>query len=244
MLVRLMRDDGRKTFDDTPFGIEVTANSFDHLRRSRLFRDVETGVLERLAPDFRLERVATGTVLAEPEPDEARVAVIRRGRFHLEFPVGTASRIVTACLEPGDVLGVEALFGSSCVRSRALSEALLLTVPANELRIECARSSALAVSVAGCLDSRLREVAAALADLRYAEPARHVLAALVGISAQFGVPLRDGVLLDIALADGDIATIAACSETDTAPALRLLEREGFLRKNGPSIVLLGLDGIR
>jgi CRP-like cAMP-binding protein len=220
---------------------EVTADSFEHLRRSGLFRDVESDVLHRLAPVVRLERVAKGAILSEAAFAEPRVAVIRRGEFLVELQVGSASRIVASRLGAGDEVGIETLFGSPSARLRATMDALLLSISAQRFRTECFRSSALARNVAASLASRLSAIVTALVDLRYAEPAHHVLAALVGVSRQFGVPLSDGVLLDVALAESDIATIAACREGETAPALRLLEREGFLRMNGPSIVILSRE---
>ena len=226
--------------DDPHFGDEIVANSVVHLRRSRLFAGAGDEVVTAYAHCFSLRLVPAGIVVgaATMHGDERAIYVIRRGRVRIEQTIAERLTIVTAVLRTTDVFGLEALFYDSPRSSaRCVQDSLLLMAPVNRFRSILDRPK-ISHNVARILAESLDDTSRALENLRYLGLTDAVFAALARIASEYGVAVRDGTLLDVALRPSDLAAIVRSSHADVTQALGLLERSGRIRRSGTSITLL------
>jgi hypothetical protein len=117
-------------------------------------------------------------------------------------------------------------------------ETLLLSARSESLLPALDESARFARNVAEVLAQTLEGFAIALRGLLHTPCNERVFGVLERIAREHGVAVADGILLDVALAPDDIATLIRSSSGAAAEALFFLEREGRIRTDGSLITLL------
>jgi CRP-like cAMP-binding protein len=227
--------------DESPgFGDEVLANSFDHLRRSRLFAEVPENLVETSAALFAPRLVPDGTALVLDGRAERTVHVLRRGRVRLELRGPGSAVLVVRQLAAGDAFGVETLVERRPQFKIAVctQRTMLLSASAAALQAALGRCARFSTNVAAILALELEGFATAFHGIGSVEHARRVYAALERISLERGVQVTGGTLLDIELGVADLAALTRSSPQEVAAAVFFLERDGWIRTNGSLITLV------
>lgn len=190
--------------------------------------------------------IAAGQSVFREGAPACYVYIIDKGHVKISrnSPLG---KVVTVSIrKAGDVVGIaEALGGMErCCFAETL-EACTLWKLDREKFIEMLYSRpALAVKVATALGNRLREAENLFSNMVALEVDRRLARLLVSLADRFGVTGRQGIKIDIPLAQQDLATmIGSCRQTVTT-TLQKLKDEGLIATGKKSLEVLDVAALR
>jgi CRP/FNR family transcriptional regulator, cyclic AMP receptor protein len=189
-----------------------------------------------------------GAVLMLEGDRSNHVIIIREGRVKVLSTAADGREIVLAVRGPGSILGDSAAMDQSA-SGRSATVIALETVHARVLR--GADFVAFLQAHPKALFAFTQSVAARLhdADRRHVEfgtceAPKRVARALIEMAEQHGCVTSDGVEIDVALTQDELAGFTAASRESVARALAQLRKRGVLTTGRRTILVRDLEGLR
>jgi CRP/FNR family transcriptional regulator, cyclic AMP receptor protein len=148
---------------------------------------------------------------------------------------------------PGDLVGELAPLDGQLrsATGRAAGPVVARTIGATVLNGYLAAHPAADRAVRDRIVARLREATQERIQVNNASPVPRRLAwALCLLAERYGVPVPDGVLVDVPLSQADIASLIATTEQSVRKALAGLRAEGVVRWTYRKTVITDLDRLR
>jgi CRP-like cAMP-binding protein len=148
---------------------------------------------------------------------------------------------------PGDVVGELAVLDGHLrsATGRAAGPVVARAIGATALNGYLAAHPAADRAVRDRIASRLREATQERIQVNNAAPVPRRLAwALCLLGERYGVPVADGLLVDVPLSQADIASLIATSEQSVRKALSGLRAEGVVRWTYRKTVITDLDRLQ
>jgi CRP-like cAMP-binding protein len=210
--------------------------------------------LSRLDPTDRDELVARGrprrwpagaSLLLEGERSPSVILIVS-GRVKVFSLTENGEEIVLALRGPGAVLGeLAAVAGREASASVAALEpvtAIAVPVPAF---LEFLRThGSAATALLRLVTSRLRDSDRKRVEYGAFDIAARVAARLVELAERFGEPATQGVRIDVALSQDELAGWVGASREAVAKALRVLRDRGYVTTGRRTMTVLDLEGLR
>jgi len=183
--------------------------------------------IARLAADGRFERVARGGVVNLDSPDVGIVTgawfrIFRRAAFIRDVTLFLAKR--------GDVLAPGTIFGERSAESgaQAIADAELLLVPRESFERQAGADSSLYLKVAANVGRRTSRLQTKLEAFSRAGVEVRVAGALLELADDFGVPVPNGIKIDLPLSQQDLAHLAGTSRESCSQAIASFARAGWV----------------
>jgi len=215
-------------------------NKVWYLRQSRLFERTAEEDIARYAESFRQSVYPKRALVFDYGDDGHNVFLLKTGSVRLSRETEDGKQITLALLRPGDIFGEEPLFGKPTRTSvaRCLEPSLLCSTRAQDLYRILSGNPILALNVAKYLNERLDEAHCIVEDMSGLKVSERIVRLFDRLAEEYGVSVPDGVLLDIQLTHGDIASMIGSTRETVSLELGLLARAEKIRFDRRAITLL------
>jgi CRP/FNR family transcriptional regulator, cyclic AMP receptor protein len=223
-----------------------TEASVELLRRSRLFAGLSEPTLRALA-ERAVERSYPrhGRIFHQGDPGTG-LFVVASGLVKVVVTSEEGEEMVLVTLGPGEALGELSLVdgGPRSASAEALEPTVALMITRPVLLDLAARDRGLTEALLQVLGGLLRRLTEQASDLVFLDLPGRMAKLLAGLAAERGVPTPEGVELDAALTQTDLAGMVRASRQSVNQILQGFARRGYLRVQGRRIVVHRLDLLR
>jgi CRP/FNR family cyclic AMP-dependent transcriptional regulator len=197
-----------------------------------------------LARGRPVEVPAGVAMLREGDPGD-RVLLITAGNVKLTKSSRSGVEVVLDFRGPGDVLGEQAVLGggerSATVQS--LTPVGAVAIPAGEFGAWLARAPDAMLALLTTLERRLRESDRQRLEFGSAQTLARVAARLLDLAERFGRPADEGTVIELPIAQDELAAWSGASREATVKALRSLRSLGVVETSRRRLVVRDLDAI-
>jgi CRP-like cAMP-binding protein len=206
-----------------------------------------------LSPATREDLVARGravefpagvAMLRERDPGD-RVLLITAGTVKLTKCARSGAEVVLDFRGPGDVLGEQALVGGSerSATVQSLTAVSAVAIAAPEFAAWLARAPDAMLALLATLERRLRESDRQRLEFGSAQTLARVAARLLDLAERFGRPDDGGTVIELAIAQDELAAWSGASREATVKALRSLRSLGIVETSRRRLVVRDLEAI-
>jgi CRP-like cAMP-binding protein len=209
---------------------------------------------EQLDPEAALALTAAGTTreyrrgaaLFHERQESDAIYVLRRGTVKIVVGTSAGKDAMLGIRGPGDLLGeVSAVDGRArSAGAIALEAAEALVVPGSAFRAFLGAHSAAAMRLLEMLCERLRDADVKRSEHVALDTLTRVAGRLVELADRFGKDEDEGVVIDLALTQEDLAGWAGASREAVAKALQTLRDLGLVRTDRRRVVVIDLPALR
>jgi CRP/FNR family transcriptional regulator, cyclic AMP receptor protein len=194
----------------------------------------------------RVARYPAGaTLFHERDPPDA-VLVLQSGRVKLTCATETGREAILGIREPGDLIGEMSAIDAEPRLASAIAlepvEVLVLSSQAFVAYLD--RTPSVALVIVRLLNRRLRDTARERIEFTALDTVGRVCARLVELADRFGATGDDGVRIDVAITQEDLAAMTASSREAVIRALRTLRELGWIETRRRGITLLEVEMLR
>jgi CRP/FNR family cyclic AMP-dependent transcriptional regulator len=215
-------------------------NKVWYLQQNRLFERTAEEDISRFSDSFRQAVFPKRALVFDHGEDGHNVYLLKTGSVRLSRETEDGKQITLALLRPGDIFGEEPLFGRSKRTSvaRCLESSLLCSTRAADLYRILSVNPILALNMAKYLDERLDEAHCIVEDMSGLKVSERIVRLFDRLGEEYGVSVPEGVLLDIQLTHGDIASMIGSTRETVSLELGHLARAGKIRLDRRAITIL------
>jgi CRP/FNR family cyclic AMP-dependent transcriptional regulator len=153
---------------------------------------------------------------------------------------------LVAILGPGEMFGELSLFdpGPRTMTATAVAETQLLGIGNDDLNGLLEGRPGVAKVLLAALAKRLRRTNENLADLVFTDVPGRVAKALLDLSARFGRPVEEGILVAHDLTQEELAQLVGASRETVNKALADFATRGWLRLEARAVLLLDVERLK
>jgi CRP-like cAMP-binding protein len=197
-----------------------------------------------LARGRHVEVPASIVMLREGDAGD-RVLLLTAGHVKLTKSARSGVEVVLDFRGPGDVLGEQAVLGggdrSATVQS--LTPVSALSIPARDFGAWLAHAPAAMLALLGTLERRLRESDRQRLEFGSAQTLARVAARLLDLAERFGRPAEEGTVIELPIAQDELAAWSGASREATVKALRSLRSLAIVETSRRRLVVRDLDAL-
>lgn len=206
-------------------------------------REEEARELRALGTARRYRR---GTALFHERQVSDRVLAVLRGHVKLSTVTEDGREVVLAIRSPGDLLGEQSALDRQprSATATAVDQVEVLVVPASSFRSFLARHPRVALLLLEMLSGRLRDADRKRVEFAARDSVGRVASRLVELSERFGKAEREGVRIDLAITQDELAGWVGASRVAVSKALQTLRDLGWIETGRRSITVLDLEALR
>lgn len=217
--------------------------SIDTMRTVSIFADLPAAALEQLARNSLPRKYRRGQVLCnEGDPGES-IYILEEGQLRVTQWTATGDEAVLAVVEAPSAVGELSLLDGSPrsatltavgpVRVRLIPRKAFITLLQDQPQIV----PGLLVTLA----TIIRRANARQVDLLTLDVPGRLAKWLISRAERIGVPVEDGVLIDLARSQGEIAAEIGTTRPTLNRALRGFEDQGIIATDGQRVTILDMD---
>ena len=203
--------------------------SVELLTRVPLFAELSSDELKRIG-DVAIPRTYPKGVRVFHEGDHSDACyIVRSGDLRVTREHSDGRAIALATLGPGDIFGELAMLdgGSRSASVETLSDAVLLALPASDVRRVIAAHGDIAAKLIVAITRRLRETNERVARQSFQTVPSRVAGVLSQLIAEEVIPIdRQGIT--VRMTQADLAQLAGTSRESVSRFLATLERAGVV----------------
>ena len=216
------------------------------VKRAPLFAALDDEAAATLMQSMSQTHMERGDILFHEGDQGDRLYVIREGKIKLGRRSPDGRENLVAILGPGEMFGELSLFdpGPRTMTATAVAETQLLGLGNEDLAGLLAGRPAVSKVLLAALAQRLRRTNENLADLVFTDVPGRVAKALLDLSARFGRPVEEGVLVAHDLTQEELAQLEGASRETVNKALADFASRGWLRLEARSVLLLDVDRLK
>jgi CRP-like cAMP-binding protein len=187
-----------------------------------------------------------GAVLMyEGEPGE-RVMILEEGRVKVTRIETGGHETMLSIRDPGDLLGEVSVIdaGPRLATITALERVRALVIASSVFRGHLERVPRVAVAVLEVEMRRFRETTLKRSEFAASDTVGRLAARIVDLSERYGAEREEGIVIDLALTQDEIAAWVGASRAGVAKAFQTLRELGWLETHRRRLVVLQLDALR
>jgi CRP-like cAMP-binding protein len=179
------------------------------------------------------------------EPDE-RVMILETGRVKVTRVDPSGHETLLSILDPGDIIGELALIdeGTRLASVMALEPVRAFVVASSVFRKWLETTPRVAVALLEVVGERLRDTTMKRAQFSSSDTVGRVAARLVELAERYGTSSDEGVEIELALSQEELAAWTGASHAGLAKALQTLRELGWIETHRRRIVVRNLEAIR
>src|SRR3954453_14902641 len=212
----------------------------DVVRQAPLFAALDDEASDALRSLMAQTEIPRGQVLFhEGDPGDRLYAIIE-GKVKLGRASGDGRENLLAILGPGEMFGELSLFdpGPRNATATAVADTVMIGLGNEDLTTWLAGRPDLARQLLRALARRLRRTNENLADLVFTDVPGRVAKALLDLSARFGRPVEEGILVAHDLTQEELAQLVGASRETVNKALADFATRGWLRLEARAVMIM------
>ena len=208
-----------------------------------LLDDVERAALLELGTHRGFPRGAV--LMYEGEPGE-RVMILEEGRVKVTRIEPGGHETMLSIRDPGDVVGEVSLIDERprLATVTALERVRALVIASSVFRAHLERTPRVAVALLEVEMRRFRETTLKRSQFAASDTIGRLAARIVELSERYGAEREDGIEIDLALTQDDIAAWTGASRAGVAKAFQTLRELGWIETHRRRLVVHQLDALR
>ena len=208
-----------------------------------LLDEVEPAALLELGTRRGFPRGAV--LMYEGEPGE-RVMILEEGRVKVTRIEPGGHETMLSIRDPGDLLGEVSLIDERprLATVTALERVRALVIASSVFRAHLERTPRVAVALLEVEMRRFRETTLKRSQFAASDTTGRLAARIVELSERYGAEREDGIEIDVALTQDDIAAWTGASRAGVAKAFQTLRELGWIETHRRRIVVRQLDALR
>ncbi|MFN2463539.1 MAG: Crp/Fnr family transcriptional regulator [Candidatus Dormibacteria bacterium] len=194
----------------------------------------------------RLRSYRKGSVLLVEGESSERVAVLTEGRVKVFVNTDDGREVVLSMRGPGELIG-ELSFLDGAPRSAtaaAVEDVRAAILSSAEFKSFLASRPAVALVLLQMLSRRLREADAKLAEFTAHDSVGRVAKRLLELAERYGRDEEEGLVIDLALSQEELAGWTGSSREAVSKALSALRQLGWVQTRRRGFVILDLEALR
>jgi CRP/FNR family transcriptional regulator, cyclic AMP receptor protein len=221
-------------------------NASEALAQTSLFGALDAAALGEVAARSVQRKYRKGSVLFVQGEVGERCYVIMSGTVKISAYHSDGREAVLAVLGPFDVFGELALFGQSerSADATALEDADLLSIDSKSLNDAITKHPQIGLELLSVLGRRLRQSNEAFQDIAFFDVPGRVARRLADLADTYGVDHAEGVLIDIALSQENLAQMVGATRESVNKALALLKRRELVARVGRRYIVSDVAKLR
>ncbi|MEO8517642.1 MAG: Crp/Fnr family transcriptional regulator [Dermatophilaceae bacterium] len=218
----------------------------DVVRRAPLFAALDDDAARALMASMTSSHLERGDILFREGDQGDRLYVIGEGKIKLGLTSVDGRENLLAVLGPGEMFGELSLFdpGARTATATAVAETQLIALGHDDLDSFLLGRPAVAANLLAALARRLRRTNENLADLVFTDVPGRVAKALLHLSARFGQPADDGILVAHDLTQEELAQLVGASRETVNKALADFATRGWIKLEARAVVLTDVERLR
>ena len=221
-------------------------NTGDVLKRTPLFAGLTEIELRALATRVTRKRFQRGELLFGEGDPCTGLFLVASGRIRI-FKLSPAGREHVLAIEgPGGSFAELPVFdgGNYPASASALEDAEILFVSRRDFQNFCRERPDVALKVIAVVGSRLRRLVGIIEELSFTTVRQRLIAALVRLAEDTGVPSKEGLRIELARSHQDLAAELGTVRELVSRNLSRLQAEGLLEVDGRRITVKDLAGLK
>ncbi|HEX3827502.1 MAG TPA: Crp/Fnr family transcriptional regulator [Sporichthyaceae bacterium] len=210
-----------------------------------LFADVPRELLDRIAAVASERTFRKGQfVFQQGDPGDSCYVIVT-GSVKVLTTTVDGAEVIHCTLGPGDCFGelsfLDGLDRSAAVETLEDSRLLVLRAPALDVLLGNPPATRALLAYQGSLIRRLTEQAA---DLMVLDLPARLAKCLDRLAAAHGVVSPEGIRLELALTQSELAALVGASRPTVNAALAEFTRRGWIRSSGRTLLITDADALR
>jgi CRP/FNR family cyclic AMP-dependent transcriptional regulator len=202
--------------------------------------------LDELRALGRLRRHPIGEALFHEQAPGDAVLVLVAGRVKLSCVTEAGREALLSIREPGDLIGEMSAIDAAprLATATALEPVEVLVVPSGAFLAFLERTPGVATVLLRMVNRRLRDADRKRIEYLSQDTVGRVCSRLVELADRFGRPVEEGVHIDLAITQEDLAGWTGSSREAVIRALRTLRELGWIATRRRGVTLLDVDALR
>ncbi len=216
----------------------MTANA-DLLQRVPFLAALAPADREELAANVARRRFRRGDVIFQKEDPSQALFIVEKGSVRIYVPSAQGADLTLAVLGPGDFFGDLSLLDGKprSAGAAALADASVLALERSDfLKLVRSRPEA-AMAVLAVVVQRLRDTDEMASDLAFLDVGGRLAKKLLELAAVNGVQREDGIFVDLALTQEELANMIGVTRESVNRNLSVFRRLGLIKSEGRRFVL-------
>jgi CRP/FNR family transcriptional regulator, cyclic AMP receptor protein len=216
------------------------------LSRTRLFAGLDADALVRIARQTHERSYRKGSIIFHEGDRGDAFYVVARGTVKIFVSSPRGEEMVLATLQPPDGLGEIALLddGPRTASAEAIDTVSLLAFTRETFQELLHQDRTIADSMLRSAGRLFRRITSQAADLVFLDLEGRVAKLLVAMAEERGQQRDDGIVLDLVLTQGELASMVGGSRQSVNQILHALASRGFLDVGGRTVVVRQPDALR
>lgn len=219
---------------------------YNFIKQVPLFAELTGAELESLAKDLMPRHFRQGeTIFHQGDPGQM-LYLIQSGQVRI-YVMGDEGQEMSVVLDgPGDIFGelavIDGLPRSASVV--ALEDTIVLTLGRELFREHMRRSPQFALNFMKALSVRVRYSTQQVGSRTFLDVPRRLARKLLELAQEHGVADAEGVRINAALTQTDLASLIGATRESINKAMGSLRKRGFVVMKGNHIVIVDPDALR
>ena len=217
----------------------MVADSVNVLRRVSLFADLTEDTLAGLARHLRRRAFRKDTIIFHQDQAGDALYVVESGRVRIFRSAESGQEITVDTLGPGDFFGEMSLLDGHPRSASALAEedCVTHTLARADFQKQLAESPEMAGALLGSLSARLRRLMHYAETLAFFDVHARVRHVLLDLAQQYGLAEDGGVVINVEVTQGELATMVGATRERVNRALASLRAQGLIDVRGKRMVI-------
>ena len=211
-----------------------------HLRNVDWLDSLSPDESELLKRESTVRSYAPGEMIFAPTPNPNSVYLLEQGLVRIYRLSETGAEVTFGYVSPGEVFGELPLFGVASRESFAESviRSTVRKFPRAVLMRLLEMRPAMAIAVTQQMGERMRRIESRVEALVFRDVRSRVAGILLELAEDFGRAQGEGIVIDIPLTQGELATLVGSVRQTVNDALRQFEQAGWIRQSGRQIEIV------
>ncbi len=216
------------------------------LRKTPLFANLTEAEMRALRARVNSRQVQKGELLFSEGDPCTGLFLVARGRVRIFKLSSTGREQVLAVEGPGSSFAELPVFdgGSYPASATALEDSEVLFISRKDFQSFCREHPEVALKVIAVVGSRLRRLVGIIEDLSFTTVRQRIIAAILRMAHEHGVPGKEGIQLELTKSHQDWAAELGTVRELVSRNLSRLQAEGFLEVEGRKIIVKDLAGLK
>jgi len=224
----------------------AVATEVDLLQRVPLLAALGDADREALARSASRRRYHRGDIIFQKDDPGHSLFIVARGSVRIYVPSTQGADLTLAVLGPGHFFGDLSLLDGRprSASAAALGDTNVVILERSDFVAVIRTRPAAVMSVLAVVVRRLRDTDEMASDLAFLDVGGRLAKKLLELAATNGVKRQDGVLLDMAITQEELANMIGVTRESVNRNLSLFRRIGLVAKEGRRFVLRDPAGLR
>jgi len=211
-----------------------------HLRTLDWLRELAPEELEQLRRGSAHRDYGRDATVFTPDSNPHELYLLERGLVRIYRLSSDGNETTFGYVAPGEVFGELSAFGDFPRESFAVAvrPSRVWKIPVPRFQQMLQRRPAVVLEITRQIGQRMKRIESRVERLVFRDVRSRLAGTLLELSEDFGVPLGEGVKLDIDVNQSELATLVGSTRQTINASLGELESAGLIERDGRRLVLL------